>query len=202
MHKIIPEVILASQSVSRKLLLERLMIPFQAIPAHIDESQLPDELPMQLVERLSKEKALKISKNLPPKKPVIIIGSDQVAVHDNKIYGKPGNFEKAFEQLSLFNNSTIEFITGLYVTNLTDHYYIHEISKIKLKKLTDQQIKNYLNKDQPFECAASFKIEGCGISLVDNIQTDDFNAIIGLPIIKLIKILDLLGFNILDYCLL
>ncbi len=206
MPKIIPELILASQSPSRKLLLEQLKIPFTILPANIDESPLPEENPEKLVERLSKCKAHavidKITANSTPNDK-IIISSDQVAVCENNIYGKPGNFENAYEQLKFFSNKTIEFITGLCIISLTfsskktvrqEEYYYKEISKIKLKKLSDQQINNYLKKEQPYQCAASFKIESLGIALVEGIDTADFHAIIGLPMIKLVDCLNKLGY--------
>lgn len=205
MPKIIPELILASQSPSRKLLLEQLKIPFTILPADIDESPLPKENPKELVERLSKCKAHavidKITANSTPNDK-IIISSDQVAVCENNIYGKPGNFDNAYDQLKFFSDKTIEFITGLCITSLTvknkktvrQEYYYKEISKIKLKKLSDQQIINYLKKEQPYQCAASFKIEGLGIALVESIETADFHAIIGLPLIKLVDFFEKLGY--------
>lgn len=205
-RKIIPEIILASQSKSRKLLLDKLKIDYSIIPAHVDETAIPYEQPENLVSRLSKLKALTVLDKLnnPPKANTIIIASDQVAVVNNKIYGKPENYKNACTQLELFSNNTIKFITGLAVihynksTKKHSYFYTQEISKIKLKKLRKQQIKNYLLKEEPYQCAASFKIEGLGIRLVDSIECKDYNAIIGLPIIKLIKILDKINLDILD----
>lgn len=207
-RKIIPKIILASQSKSRKLLLDKLKINYGVIPANINESPLTNEKPEDLVSRLSKNKAITVfnlikeEKNY--KQDTIIIASDQVAVINNQIYGKPENYSNACEQLRLFSNNTIKFITGLAVisynsnTKKQSYFYTHEISEIKLKKLTNEQINNYILKEEPYECAASFKVEGLGISLVDGINCRDFNAIIGLPIIKLVKILSKINIDILD----
>ena len=203
-----PVLVLASASPSRRSLLEQLKVPFDILPADINESQQLGEQPMDLVERLSTEKALAVAHRIKQQskqqdQSYIVIGSDQVAVFNNQVYGKPGNFKKAQEQLQLFNNHVIEFITGLCVIKLTPNeqdqvIYTKEISKIKLKNLSNEQITSYLNKEQPYGCAASFKIEGLGISLVESIDTRDFNAIIGLPIIQLIYILNKLNLDILS----
>ena len=203
MSQIIPQIILASQSVPRKQLLERLKIQFTVIPANIDETPLINEQPLQLVERLSKQKAqavLNTLKNKELKSNCLIISSDQVAVFQNRIYGKPGDFARAKTQLELFNNNTIEFITGLCVClnskNQQEMIYDYEISKIKLKNLNETQISNYLHKEQPYQAAASFKIESLGISLVEQVQTADYTAIIGLPLLKLTSIFEQVGFDI------
>lgn len=220
--EIIPEIILASQSIPRRLLLEKLKIPFSMIVPDIDEQAKPHEKPIELVKRLSIEKSQAVIKKISQISQVsgitennnntqtrIIISSDQIAVFKNKIYGKPGDFNNAKTQLQLFNNNIIEFITGLCVTKYsastsynnsdTDYIYHHVISKVKLKNLTETQIENYLQKEQPYQCAASFKIEGLGISLVEKIETEDFNAIIGLPIIKLVNILEKFGVDIFSF---
>lgn len=204
MFQIIPQIILASQSVPRKQLLERLKIQFTVIPANIDETPLINEQPLELVERLSKQKAqavLNTLKNNELKSNCLIISSDQVAVFQNRIYGKPGDFARAKAQLELFNNNTLEFITGLCVclnsNNQQEMIYDYEISKIKLKNLNEAQISNYLHKEQPYEAAASFKIESLGISLVEQMQSADYTAIIGLPLLKLTAIFEQVGFDIL-----
>ena len=205
MHEIIHEIILASQSVPRKLLLERLQCDFKIQPANIDESPLLNEHPLELVERLSTSKARTVLASLSDSskqtKNHLIIASDQIAMVDNVIYGKPHNFDNAIEQLTKFSGKTIEFITGLCVINQVGQQeqtiYTKEISKIKLKQLSHAQIKNYLLKDQPYQSAASIKIESLGIALTESISTPDFNAIIGLPLLKLIQILERLDIDIL-----
>lgn len=192
------KIILASQSKPRKLLLNQLNLEFDTIPANIDESQLDNETPLDLVERLSIKKATTVANSLSllnNNNNYLIISSDQVAVFNNKIYGKPVSYIKAVEQLKLFNNNIIKFITGLCVleykdNKINDIQYTYEVSKIKLKNISKQQISNYLHKEQPYQSAASFKLEGLGICLIETIDTKDYNAIIGLPILKLINMLD------------
>ncbi len=202
------QLVLASQSLSRKLLLQQLKIPFLTMPSEISEDPRPGEQPIDLVERLSREKALEIAHRLQAQdnyiqgQCYIIIGSDQVAVFNNTVFGKPGSYENAREQLKLFNNNIIQFITGLCLVKLsadgiTQVEYTSEISSIKLRKLSEQEIENYLHKEQPYQCAASFKIEGLGISLVEKIDAPDFNAIIGLPMVQLINNLKKLGLDVL-----
>lgn len=210
MHQIIPEFILASKSKARKELLERLKLEFSCLPSDIDETPNAQETPMELVERLSKSKGQAILKQITQKnssksQQIVIISSDQVAVSNGIVYGKPGNHTNAIKQLNIFNNNTIEFITGLNIilynskNNKVDkNIYDSVISKIKIKSLTESQIAAYLEKERPYECAASFKIEGLGISLVESMDTEDFSAIIGLPLIKLVKTLKDLGIDILQ----
>ncbi len=215
MLEIIPEIILASKSKPRCELLEKFHIKFRVLPSNIDETPLPNEQPLDLVERLSKEKAKFVlnnilldprNTNLNAKNNYIIISSDQVAVVDNKIYGKPGNYENAVEQLQTFSGKELKFITGLFVLPYGEFItrgnkngiYSYEVSTLKIKELHENQIINYLRKEQPYDCAASFKIEGLGISLVDSIITEDFNAIIGLPLLKLSKVLTKLNLDVLN----
>lgn len=216
---IIPEVILASKSKPRSELLAKFHIKFKILPSDIDESPNEGEQPNELVERLSREKGrIVLDQILLNKKNqlhnaksttennYIVISSDQIAVVDNKIYGKPGNYENAVQQLKSFSDKELTFITGLFVLPYGEYFnlehkkgiYINEISTLKIKKLSEEQIKNYLNKEQPYNCAASFKIEGLGITLVDSIQTEDFNAIIGLPLLKLSKIFTKLNLDVLS----
>lgn len=244
-HRIIPEVFLASKSKPRRELLEKLHFKFNVLPADIDETPNLNEAPIELVERLSRKKGQEILNRLQKTKPdhdFIIISSDQIAVVNNKIYGKPGTHEKAVDQLKAFSGQNLEFITGLCVMfpenysgpnkgekhgcsinphisltsnglhprSLTagfkkkidkkkfDSLYTYEKSTLKIKDLTDNQIQNYLIKEKPYNCAASFKIEGLGISLVENLQTEDFNAIIGLPLIKLTSILSKINLDVLS----
>lgn len=214
MRKIIPEFILASKSIGRNKLLKQLHVEFKTLPADIDESQLSDELPSELVMRLSISKGETVLKKILSEndfKPchnqttnLIIISSDQVAVFNGKVYGKPGTPENAFNQLKLFNNSTIEFITGLNVINyelsnniVSESIYTSVSGSTKLRNLSDEQIRNYIEKDSPTACAASLKVEGLGMALLENIETHDFNAIIGLPILELTKILEKMGIDLL-----
>jgi len=180
--------VLASSSPYRKQLLERLQYPFSAISPHIDETPLADEKPQDLVLRLSIEKAQALAISHPQH---LIIGSDQVAVFDGKIITKPGSYEKAVEQLSAFSKRTVVFLTGLCLLNsrtggkntLIEPYTVH------FRALTSALISHYLQKEQPYDCAGSFKSEGLGIILLERFEGRDPTALVGLPLIALTSLL-------------
>jgi len=195
MQKNNSRIILASSSVYRKELLSRLQINFETAIPDINESQFESESPSQLVQRLSKEKAQAISSLYPD---AIIIGSDQVAAFDNKILGKPGNFENAVTQLKMISGKSIIFHTGLTVIDGSSNKTQTDEVKIKVefKSLSDETIHNYLKKEPAFNCAGSFKSEGLGIALTNKISEDDPTALIGLPLIRLTQMLENINFNI------
>lgn len=193
----VPKIVLASSSPFRKQLLSKLLIPFSCIAPDIDESPLNNETPMALVKRLAQEKALKIAKT---QTDAIIIASDQVAVIDNQIIGKPLNRATAINQLSQANGKKITFYTSLCVYNSKvntlnssiEPYHVH------FRKLTPSEIEFYVDMEKPFYCAGSFKSEGLGISLFEKLEGDDPNTLIGLPLIKLIQLLELNGIKVLS----
>tara|TARA_R110001583_G_scaffold81253_2_gene216996 strand:- start:26307 stop:26888 length:582 start_codon:yes stop_codon:yes gene_type:complete len=182
-------IVLASTSPFRKQLLEKLHLPFLTEKPNVDESALENETAQQLVERLAIQKALAIS---PKFGNALVIGSDQVCVNDGIILGKPGNFENAFQQLKAASGKTITFYTGLALINSKTgkQQSLVEPFVVKFRVLTDQMITNYLNKEQPYQCAGSFKSEGYGISLFESFEGKDPNSLIGLPLISLIKMLE------------
>ena len=181
-------IVLASTSPFRKSLLEKLNIPFECAKPHTDESPLTNETPQKLVERLAIEKAKAVAINFPNN---LIIGSDQVAVCDDEILGKPHTFENAVKQLTKFSGKTVTFYTGLCVLDsqdmiiksLVEPFYVH------FKTLSNAEIENYINAEQPLNCAGSFKSEGLGICLFEKLEGDDPNTLIGLPLIKLVSLL-------------
>lgn len=184
-----PKLILASSSLYRRQLLEKLQLPFTYQSPDIDETALANETPQALVQRLSISKA----KSVAAKQDLasLVIGSDQVAVLGNKILGKPLNHANAMRQLSECSNQTVQFLTGLCLYNnisQTTHYST-EIFQVRFRALSKQQIENYLNKDQPYDCAGSFKAESLGISLFSQMQGNDPNILLGLPLIRLIDFL-------------
>ena len=183
------DLILASTSPFRKAILEKLDIPFDTQSPEVDETALDNESPTQLVERLSIAKAKAIANSL---EKGLVIGSDQVAVIDNKILGKPGNHAKAVKQLSQASGKTVTFLTGLCLYNAASKTYQVEVVpfNVVFRELTEQQIDNYLNKEQPYNCAGSFKSEGLGITLFEKLDGDDPNTLIGLPLIRLVKMLE------------
>ena len=185
--------ILASSSPFRKAILEKLRIDFKAAAPNINESRKNGESPFNLVNRLSKEKALEVAKSHSG----LIIASDQVATlgngnnEEDEIFTKPGSHENAFLQLKKSSGKTITFLTGLALLNTeTLKIQTHvELFKVTFKQLSDNQILSYLNKEDVLNCAGSFKSEGLGIALFSNMEGSDPNSLIGLPTIQLIKML-------------
>ena len=185
--------ILASSSPFRKAILEKLRIDFKAAAPNINESRKNGESPFNLVNRLSKEKALEVAKSHSG----LIIASDQVATlgngnnEDDEIFTKPGSHENAFLQLKKSSGKTITFLTGLVLLNTeTLKIQTHvELFKVTFKQLSDNQILSYLNKEDVLNCAGSFKSEGLGIALFISMEGNDPNSLIGLPTIQLIKML-------------
>jgi len=189
------KIVLASTSVFRKQLLEKLNIEFETASPDIDESALPGESPQQLVERLSALKAQAVGNAFPDS---LIIGSDQVACIDGKILNKPGNFENALKQLQIASGKVVTFYTGLTLFNSSNGatQTICDTYKVHFRTLNDEQITRYLEQEQPYNCAGSFKSEGLGISLFEKLDGDDPNALIGLPLIRLINMLEKENLNI------
>jgi septum formation protein len=183
--------ILASTSVYKKKLLERLNIGFTCASPKTNEEPISNEQPQSLAMRLAKEKALVVAKSHPE---AIIIGSDQVGEHNGNILNKPGNFDQAFKQLSAQSGQTVYFHSAVAVaytckTGETSIETAINSTKVVFKDLTPQQIEDYLKIEQPFDCAGSFKSEGLGISLFNSIDSNDPTSLIGLPLIELCNIL-------------
>jgi septum formation protein len=183
------QLVLASTSVYRKQLLQKLGLPFETASPDIDESPLDDETPQQLVMRLAEAKAKTIAQQFPD---ALIIGSDQVAVIGDTILGKPGNFENAVAQLQAAAGKQVDFKTGLCLYNsATRHGKTRcETYSVVFRHLSDEQIKSYVRHEQPYDCAGSFKSEGLGIALFERLMGDDPNTLVGLPLIALIQMLE------------
>ncbi|MCG8426461.1 MAG: Maf-like protein [Chromatiales bacterium] len=184
--------VLASTSPFRKELLARLGLPFDTASPDIDETALPDESPAQLVTRLAYEKAKAVAQLHPNS---LVIGSDQVACNDGKILGKPGSRENAIRQLSEASGKRITFYTGLCLVNTAtqNSQTLCELFHVHFRDLDLPQIERYVDAEQPLNCAGSFKSEGLGISLFKKLEGDDPNALIGLPLIRLITLLQSQG---------
>lgn len=186
--------VLASTSPFRKEILSRLHIAFETFAPLVDESPLENESPSQLVTRLSILKAKSVKSER-----ALVIGSDQVAVIDNNtILGKPGNHEQAVKQLNQVSGKQVDFLTGLSVINTeTDKIQTDVVHfGVKFRPLTSTQIENYLKVDKPYNCAGSFKSEGLGIALLDRMIGSDPTSIIGLPLIRLVRMLEAEDFSI------
>ena len=180
--------VLASSSKYRQNLLAKLNLEFSAVSPDIDETPLPNEMPEQTSRRLSELKARALQNQFPDH---LIIGSDQVAVINGRSIGKPGNKDNAIKQLTAASGHFITFFTSVCVLNSGSGQAITETDRctVFFKALTAEQIERYVDIEQPYDCAGGFKSEGLGIALFDRIQGDDPNALIGLPLIKLLGIL-------------
>ena len=194
--------VLGSTSPFRKAILEKLNISFITDKPEIDETPLDGELPADLVARLAESKALKVAER---HNNAIIIGSDQVAVFNDEILGKPHTHENAVNQLTKFSDQTVTFLTGLTVIDLTrednDPLKVQTLVEpfhVKFKPLMATEIENYLRTEQPYNCAGSFKSEALGICLFEKLQGDDPNSLVGLPLIKLVQMLNNIEFRILE----
>jgi len=177
------------------MLLERLPLDFTIISPSIDETPLPDERPARLVSRLAKEKAREVSGQHPD---ALVIGSDQLAVFENRIIGKPGSVHKAIQQLQQFRGQCVRFLTAVAV-NCTETGYFSTATigtDVCFRELDDAEIKRYVVMDNPLDCAGSFKSEAAGSTLLTSMKSDDPAAIIGLPLICLSAMLREAGFRI------
>ncbi|WP_260259365.1 Maf family protein [Vibrio intestinalis] len=189
------QLVLASTSPYRKQLLNKLAISFETASPNFDETALSSETPIDLVKRLAIGKAQSCLVD----KPSVVIGSDQVCVIDGEIIGKPHTREKAIEQLSRQSGHAITFYTGLALYNTetqqtdvtVDTFIVH------FRELSQSQIESYVDKEQPFYCAGSFKSEGLGIALFDRLEGKDPNTLVGLPLIDLIDMLAKQGIDVL-----
>jgi len=190
-----PKLVLASTSPFRKEILAKLGVEFETASPDIDESPLANETPEQLVVRLAELKAQAVAGNYPDH---LIIGSDQVAVIDGKIIGKPHTHERAVEQLTNASGKTIRFYTGLCLYNSSTGLSQSEAVPfdVVFRNLNSSQIENYLKAEKPYNCAGSFKSEALGITLFEKLQGDDPNTLMGLPLIRLVAMLETQGLNI------
>lgn len=191
-----PRLILASTSPYRKELLSRLNLHFEVCNPRTDETSLPGEAPEALALRLAEAKARAVSAAYPG---ALIIGSDQVAVSNGIIYGKPGNHENAVRQLQALSGQTVNFFTALCLLDTRDNSVQLEgvPTLVTFRQLSDTEIENYLRKEQPYQCAGAAKSEGLGVALLESMTGDDPTALIGLPLIALCKQLRNAGVNIL-----
>ena len=191
------KLVLGSSSPFRKDLLERLMVPFETANPDIDESPLDNESPIELVERLAIEKAKAVAKDYPA---ALVIGSDQVALHGDEIVGKPHTHERAIEQLKTASGNEIKLYTGLALLNSETGSLQSEVIPftVHFKTLSEQVIESYLRKEKPYNCAGSVKSEGLGIALLERFEGDDPNALIGLPLIRLVAMLENEGFQLFE----
>ena len=188
------KIILASSSIHRKKLLQQIKLNFTAISPDIDESRNKNEPVNKFVKRLSIEKAMKIAML---KKNSIVIGSDEIAVVDNKILGKPLTKKNARKQLNLISGKRVIFKTGICVIDTNTMKKLSSVVNysIKMRKISKNTINNYIDKEDMLNCAASIRIEGLAISLIEKATGEDPTSVIGLPLIRLITYLGKLGYK-------
>jgi septum formation protein len=191
-----PRLVLASTSPFRRALLERLGLPFQATSPEVDETALPGEGPRELVTRLAEAKARAGAAALPGS---LVIGSDQVACIDGDILGKPGSRERAIAQLEQASGREVVFHTGLCLLDGRNGQAQVECIpfRVHFRPLARAAIETYVDREQPFNCAGSFKSEGLGIALFERLEGEDPNALIGLPLIRLVRMLERAGMPVL-----
>lgn len=182
------KLVLASTSAYRRELLKRFGLPFEIARPDIDESPLPDESPRATAERLAIGKAKAVAGQFDG---ALIIGSDQVASMGDQRFGKPGTVERAVAQLRAMSGRTVVFDTALAVLNTrSGHIQIETIpTEVRFRHLSDDEIVRYVERERPLDCAGSAKSEGLGITLLDALSGDDPNALVGLPLIALARML-------------
>ncbi|MCV6628200.1 MAG: Maf family nucleotide pyrophosphatase [Cellvibrionaceae bacterium] len=184
------KILLASSSPYRRQLLARLGLDFDWASPAIDETPNPAESPTELVQRLARAKAAALAERYPEH---WIIGSDQVACHRGAIIGKPGNHQRALAQLRAFGGHSVSFYTGLCLMQgdrvdcATEEFIVHFLT------LPEACLETYLQREQPYDCAGSFKSEGLGITLFERLEGDDPNSLVGLPLIRLCRMLRAVG---------
>ena len=180
--------VLASTSPHRRMLLERLGLPFSCAAPGVDETRQAGEPVADMVRRLSRAKADAAAARHPG---ALIIGSDQAAERDGDILGKPGDHARAMAQLQAASGKSVTFHTGLCLLDTRDHRrheYVN-VTRVRFRRLDKAEIERYLQAEQPYDCAGSFKSEGLGISLFEGIESDDPSALVGLPLIVLSRFL-------------
>ncbi|MDR0564654.1 MAG: Maf family nucleotide pyrophosphatase [Azoarcus sp.] len=185
-----PRLILASTSIYRRQLLERLGLPFDVQSPQIDESRLPDEAPEHLAKRLALAKARAVVQP-----DTLVIGSDQVAALGTEIFGKPGSTEKAVSQLKKMSGQEVIFHTAVALIDGRNGFEQCENipTRVRFRPLDEAEIRRYLEREPALDCAGSAKCEGLGITLLDALTGDDPTALIGLPLIALARMLRAVG---------
>lgn len=161
----------------------RLGVPFECQAPAIDESMRDAESPLDLVARLAREKTQAVSQANPQ---ALVIGADQIAVFNGRVVGKPGNFDRALEQLSSFSGQAVEFLTSVSVQILETRFHLQHVdtTRVGFRHLQHGEIERYLKAEKPYDCAGAFKAESLGIVLFEYIRSDDPTALIGLPLIS------------------
>lgn len=188
--------VLASSSPYRSALLRRLGLNFDTWQPDIDESPLPGEGGEALVRRLSLKKAEAAAPLFPD---ALIIGSDQVGMLEGMMLNKPGSIEEACRQLRAASGRKVRFLTGLSVMDSASGQSRSSVESctVEFRELSERSILDYVAREQPLDCAGSFKVEGLGIALFRRLAIEDPTALEGLPLIRLTEFLALFGLPVL-----
>lgn len=188
-----PALVLASTSRYRRELLERLGLHFEAARPDVDEAALPGETPRELAVRLARAKAQAVAGKRSDG--AWALGSDQVADVEGVALGKPGGRAAAIEQLRAMSGRVVRFHTALCLAHADGRLRPDcDLTEVHVRLLTDAEIERYVDAEQPFDCAGSFKSEGLGITLFERIDTHDPTALVGLPLIATCRLLRAAGF--------
>jgi len=184
--------ILGSTSPYRRELLARLRLPFEVASPEVDETPQAGEAPRDLACRLALAKAQAVASRFPT---AVVIGSDQVADLGGRPLGKPGTHERAVAQLRQMRGRTVVFQTAVAVVCQATGFAEVDLApvRVKFRDLTDEEIETYLRAETPYDCAGSAKSEGLGIALLESIENDDPTALVGLPLIRTVRLLRAAG---------
>lgn len=177
-----PAIFLASSSRYRRGLLDRFLNEYETVSPEIDESNELGLDPEQLAAHLARKKAEAVSSNA---RDALVIGADQLAVLGDEVLGKPGDHQRAVEQLLAAAGKVVTFLTAVCIldpVNRTRYEYVDKTT-VRFRQFDRRLAESYLRHDKPYDCAGSFKIEGAGFVLFESVQTDDPTALIGLPMI-------------------
>ncbi len=187
--------ILGSTSAYRKALLERFGVPFETASPHVDETPTPGEAPQATAARLALDKARAVAQRHPD---AIVIGSDQVADWQGQPLGKPGQHDRAVEQLRRLSGQRVSFHCAVAVVCLETGHQAADMATVdvQFRTLADDEIEHYLRLEQPYDCAGSAKSEGLGITLLDWSRSDDPTALVGLPLIRTARLLRAAGLDL------
>lgn len=188
--------ILGSSSATRRMLLQRLGLPFESISPQLDESPLPGEEGEALALRLAVAKAEKVAESRPDG---LIIGSDQVGLIEGRILGKPGSHAAALEQLMAASGKCMRFVSAVCLLDArTGRRQLERaITRVNFLPLERAGVEAYLRRDEPYDCAGSFRSESLGVTLIDSMESDDPTAILGMPLIRLARMLAAEGVDVL-----
>ena len=187
-----PRLILASTSPYRRELLARLRLPFETRAPEVDETPQPGEMPPAMAVRLATAKATVVAALQPG---AWVIGSDQVATIGATALGKPGSRAVALDQLAAMSGRSVDFLTAVSLARSDGRRFdAIDVTTVHFRPLHAEEIARYVDAEQPFGCAGSFKSEGLGIALFEAIESRDPTALIGLPLIATARLLRQAGF--------